>query len=81
MSRESFVLLTGLVVFFMPYIGIPTRYKEYIFLGTGALLMLVGYSLRRSAFLRSLEDEHGERRSDAFVEYKGKRETAVELEE
>jgi hypothetical protein len=30
--------------------------------------MAVGYRLRRNAFLRSLENESGERRGDVFVE-------------
>ncbi len=81
MSRESFVFVVGFLVFFTPYLGIPTRFKEYIFIGSGVLLMLLGYSLRRSAFLRSLEDEHGERRSEVFFEYNGKREQPIELQE
>lgn len=68
MSRESFVFLLGFVVFFVPYLGIPREWKEWILIGVGVLLMFVGYKLRRAAFLRSIMHESGEHRSEAFVE-------------
>jgi hypothetical protein len=69
MSRESFVFLIGFVVFFTPFLGIPTEWKEWIFIGAGILIMFLGYKLRRSAFLRSITHESGEHRSEAFVEH------------
>lgn len=71
MSRESLVFILGFVVFFTSFLGVPGDYKKTIFIIAGAVLMVVGYSLRRSAFLRSLDDGSGERRSDAFVESTG----------
>ena len=71
MSRESFVFVLGFVVFFTSFLGIPGEWKERTFVGVGVVLMLLGYSLRRAAFLRSISDEHGERRTDAFVEHVG----------
>lgn len=68
MSRESFVFLIGFVVFFTPFLGIPREWKEWIFIGSGVLIMFFGYKLRRSAFLRSIMHESGEHRSSAFVE-------------
>lgn len=68
MSRESFVFLLGLFVFFAPFLGVPTQWKTIGLAVVGALLMIAGYSLRRSAFLRSLDDGVGERKGDAFVE-------------
>ncbi len=68
MSRESFVFLIGFVVFFTHFLGLPRDWKEIIYLGAGIMLMLVGFSLRRSAFLRSIDDGNGERRAGAFVE-------------
>lgn len=68
MSKESFVFVLGALVFFSPYLGIPSEYKEWVSIVCGVLLMMLGYRLRRSAFLKSLEHESGERRSDAFVE-------------
>ncbi|MCD5382007.1 MAG: hypothetical protein LR017_01675 [Candidatus Pacebacteria bacterium] len=69
MSRESFVFLLGLVVFITPFLGLPNDWKETIAIGVGVLLMWAGYSLRRTAFLRSIESEEGERRSEEFVEH------------
>jgi len=68
MSKESFVFLIGALVFFSPFLGLPGEYKTRLLIGCGVLLMIIGYSLRRSAFLKSLEHESGERRGDAFVE-------------
>lgn len=69
MSRESFVFLIGFIVFFTPFLGIPREWKEWIFVGTGVLIMFFGYKLRRAAFLRSITTEQGEHRSEAFVEH------------
>jgi hypothetical protein len=69
MSRESFVFLIGFIIFFTPFFGVPREWKEWIILGAGALLMFLGYKLRRAAFLRSIMQENGEHRSDAFVEH------------
>lgn len=69
MSRESFVFILGLFIFLTPFLGIPGVWKEWVYIGGGVLLMGMGYSLRRSAFIRSLEDDGGGRRGDAFVEH------------
>ncbi len=69
MSRESLVFLLGFIVFFTPFLGIPREWKEWVFIGAGVLLMFFGYKLRRAAFLRSITNEGGEQRSDAFVEH------------
>ncbi len=68
MSKESSVFVLGGIVFFVSFLGLPSEYKEWIFIGTGLLLMAIGYRLRRIAFLKSLENENGERRAEAFVE-------------
>jgi hypothetical protein len=68
MSRESFVFLIGFIVFFTPFLGIPTEWKEWVFIGAGIVVMFMGYKLRRAAFLRSITHESGEHRSEAFVE-------------
>lgn len=69
MSRESLVLILGIVVVAVPHMGVPTEWKEWIILGAGLLLVAIGYSLRRSAFFRSIEVAPGEHRGDAFVEH------------
>jgi hypothetical protein len=71
MSKETLVFAFGALIFFSPFIGIPREYKEWFLIGVGILLMIIGYRLRRLAFLRSLEDGSGERRADVFVESGG----------
>jgi hypothetical protein len=68
MSQESFVFLLGLGVILTPFLGVPNDWKEWIFVGIGTLIAVMGYRLRRAAYLRSIETPHGERRADAFVE-------------
>ena len=72
MSRESLVIFTGLIVFFVPSIGVPEEWKTYILMGAGVLLMLFGYLLRRAAYFRSLDKGNGERAADSFVESRKK---------
>ena len=69
MSRESLVLFFGVIVTVVSYIGVPSAWKERIIIGSGVVLMLLGYSLRRAAFFRSIEVAPGERRAEAFVEH------------
>jgi len=69
MSRESIVFVVGIVVIIVPHLGIPEDWKLYFFTGVGVLLMIIGYLLRRSAYLRSIEHHEGERRADSFVEH------------
>lgn len=71
MSRESLVMLLGLAVIFIPTFGVPSEWKSYGLLGVGILLCLLGYSLRRSMYLRMIDRGDGERGTDAFVEYTG----------
>lgn len=68
MSKESLVLILGAVVFFTPSLGVPNAWKEYLIWGAGFLLIIVGYLLRRAAYLRSIDTGNGERATDTFVE-------------
>ena len=68
MSRESLVLLLGLVVLFVPSLGVPELWKEYVLLATGVLLLILGYLLRRSAYMRKIDRGNGESGTDSFVE-------------
>ena len=68
MSRESLVFITGIVVFLTAFSGFPKKWEEIILIVSGIVLMIVGFSLRRTAFLRSIDTGNGERASDAFVE-------------
>jgi hypothetical protein len=69
MSRESLVIIIGISILALWYSGIPASWKELAIPASGMLLIILGYSLRRSAFFRSIEVIPGERRSDAFVEH------------
>lgn len=75
MSRESIVFTLGILILVIPNLGIPEAWKFYFFVGAGILLVVVGYSLRRTSYLRSIQKENGERSADSFVEHVGKKET------
>lgn len=68
MSRESIVLILGVVVFFTTLLSIPEDWKYYILLGSGIVLFIIGYLLRRSAYLRRIDKGNGERGTDSFIE-------------
>lgn len=68
MSKESLVVVLGLVVFFIPSLGIPEDWKEYGLLGAGLLLIVVGFFLRRASYLRKIDRGNGERGSESFLE-------------
>lgn len=69
MSKESIVFLVGILIIIVPHLGVPEVWKLYFFTAVGVVLMLIGYILRRAAYLRSIEHQEGERRADSFVEH------------
>tara|TARA_B100000745_G_C20151001_1_gene394626 strand:- start:2850 stop:3095 length:246 start_codon:yes stop_codon:yes gene_type:complete len=77
MTRESIVLMLGIILFLMPHLGVPEQWKFYFYTAAGLVLIFVGYSLRRSAYLRSIETEDGGHDGDSFAEHKGSRESSV----
>jgi len=77
MSRESIVFTLGILYLVIPNLGIPDIWKLYFYISSGVVLVFVGYSLRRSAYLRSIQKENGERSTDSFVEHIAKREPRV----
>ena len=68
MTKESLVLFLGIIVFFIPRSGFPNEWQRYILYGAGILLIVVGYLLRRGAYLRRIERANGDRVTDSFVE-------------
>lgn len=68
MSRESMVFVFGFIVAIMPFMGIPRDIKTYFFVAFGTILVFLGASLRRSAYMRSISHESGELRADVFRE-------------
>jgi hypothetical protein len=72
-SRESVIFLLGFCIIVMPHVGVPSDWKLYFYIVAGLLCMWCGYSLRRSAYLRSIEERNGERFADSFAEHHGVR--------
>lgn len=72
MSKETTVFIFGILVFFVPFLGFPREYKEWILIVVGGLLTILGYRLRRLAFLRSLDDGTGGKRGEVFTESSAK---------
>lgn len=68
MSRETLVFLFGIFIFFIPHLGVPTEWKTISLSVIGVVLILIGYSLRRTAFLNRIDQGNGERSADSFVE-------------
>lgn len=68
MSRESLVILLGLFVLFIPVLGVPPEWKFYGTVALGSCLVLIGLSLRRSAYWRKIDRGNGERGTDSFIE-------------
>lgn len=74
MTKESLVFFLGVIIFVVPHIGVPENWKVYTYAISGILLMVVGYSLRQKAYIRSIEKENGERDTDSFMESNGSKE-------
>jgi hypothetical protein len=68
MSQESLILVAGLFLMLLPSLAIPNAYDRWIIAFLGAVIAVIGYRLRRAAYLRSIETVHGEHRADAYVE-------------
>jgi len=68
MHRESVVFGIGIVLLIVPQLGIPSDWKRWCIFVSAVMLIWIGYSLRRSAYLRSIENATGERHSESFVE-------------
>lgn len=68
MSKESIVFFVGILLLIVPQIGVPENWKFFFYTLTGILLIIIGYSLRRAAYLRSIDQGNGERSTDSYVE-------------
>ena len=68
MSREVIVFILGILLLLVPQLGIPDSWKLYFYIVAGVILIVVGYSLRRSAYLRSIDQGNGERSTESYVE-------------
>jgi hypothetical protein len=68
MTKETFVFFAGIFLTLIPFLGIPELWRQYVVLGIGVILTLVGYSLRRAVYLARIDRGNGERGTDSFVE-------------
>ena len=68
MTKGTFLFFLGLFLIVVPYFGIPSVWKQYIYVGLGILIVLIGYSLRRAQYLRELDLGNGHRGGETFVE-------------
>lgn len=68
MSRESLVFLFGIFLTVLPFLGIPETWRQYSIALVGAILILIGYSLRRSLYLSKIDKGNGEIGDNSFVE-------------
>jgi low affinity Fe/Cu permease len=68
MTKGTFVFLLGILLCLIPYLGIPSTWKHYIYLALGVILILVGYAIRRSRYLSDIDRGNGERGGETFVE-------------
>ena len=66
--KETTVFVLGILLTIIPFLGIPLLWRQYIIMGIGVILILVGYALRRRAFLSRIDKGNGERGTDSFVE-------------
>lgn len=67
MTQELLVFFSGILLFLIPFFGIPTDWKLHAMSGLGVLLIVVGYRLR---YRRAIRDIESTRTSpeDGFVE-------------
>lgn len=68
MSKETLVFLLGIFLTLIPFLGIPEAWRQYAIAAAGAILVLIGYMLRRALYLARIDKGNGERGTDSFVE-------------
>jgi len=68
MSKETLVFILGVFLTVLPFLGLPELWKQYAIATIGAVLIIVGYVLRRALYLERIDKGNGERGTDSFVE-------------
>ena len=68
MSKETLVFLIGIFLTILPFLGVPEVWKQYVIVGVGVTLIMIGYVLRRALYLSRIDRGNGERGVDSFVE-------------
>jgi hypothetical protein len=64
MSKEMTLILLGIFVAVLPYLGIPSDWKAPLFLIAGAVIVIIGFLLRGAMLSRGVEGSE----SRPFVE-------------
>jgi hypothetical protein len=68
MSKETLVFILGAFLTVLPFLGLPELWKQYTVAAVGAVLVIIGYVLRRALYLSRIDRGDGERGTDSFVE-------------
>lgn len=68
MSKATLVFIVGILLTIVPFLGIPEFWKNTAVTVLGALLLIVGYALRRAQFFAEIDRGNGERGTNSFVE-------------
>ncbi len=68
MTKGTLVFLLGLVTIVLPALGVPLFWKQILFGVMGIILVGIGYSIRRSQYLATLEYDGSVRSAETFVE-------------
>lgn len=68
MTKGTAIFLLGLLVIILPALGIPLVWKQIAFAVMGIIMLGIGYSLRRTQYLATLEHDGVLRTAETFVE-------------
>lgn len=68
MTKGTTIFLLGLLAMVLPSLGIPMAWKQIALVLMGIIMLGVGYSLRRSQYLATLEQDGALRTAETFVE-------------
>jgi uncharacterized membrane protein len=68
MTKGTAIFLLGLLVIILPALGVPMAWKQIALVVMGIIMIGIGYSLRRSQYLATLEHDGVVRTAETFVE-------------
>ena len=68
MTKETLVFIFGIFLVVIPFLGVPEEWRYWGVTALGALLIFIGYSLRRKTYLREIDKGNGERGNNSFIE-------------
>ena len=68
MTKGTLIFLLGILLIIVPSLGIPLWWKQVSYVAFGILLIGIGYSLRRTQYLRTLDQDGALRSGETFVE-------------